>query len=290
MDAVKDMLMAVPHILPQPLSPLFQKGGSFEWINEDVGLTCFFIFIMFLVDVLIVKPFLKPKSRYFALHIVANTLSCIFSWPDVKRALLDDPLHAFSGPSCSMFANSAVASIHLYHIIAFPLRGEDIFHHLTFVVVLCGLAIPFKQTGGAANNLGCFFLSGLPGGLDYVSLVLEKQGAITRTAQKKFCAFINVWLRGPSMSVYLFIGLQALWRGSFTTPMWTIIVVVFLHFTNGQYYARQAVESLAVYLEREKNGLSEPSSPASPAVDDGSSKKQSSGKQPSRVGSPKKTK
>jgi hypothetical protein len=27
---------------------------------------------------------------------------------------------------------------------------------------------------GVANNFGCFFLSGLPGGLDYVMLVLVR--------------------------------------------------------------------------------------------------------------------
>ena len=29
---------------------------------------------------------------------------------------------------------------------------------------------------GVANNFGCFFLSGLPGGLDYVMLVLVRSG------------------------------------------------------------------------------------------------------------------
>ena len=77
-----------------------------------------------------------------------------------------------------MMANSAVSAIHLYHCVAFPLTASDIFHHLVFVSILCGLGILFKQTGGIANNFGCFFLSGLPGGLDYILLVLKAHGRL----------------------------------------------------------------------------------------------------------------
>ena len=80
-------------------------------------------------------------------------------------------------------SDSAVAAIHLYHCIAFSLRAsaEEIFQHLAFVSILCGLAIPFKWIGGVANNFGCFFkfLSGLPGGVDYVMLTCVAQGGWT---------------------------------------------------------------------------------------------------------------
>jgi hypothetical protein len=58
-----------------------------------------------------------------------------------------------------MVANSVICAIHLYHVLAWKLEPADIMHHALFVVVLCGLAIPFKQTMGAANNFGCFFVS-----------------------------------------------------------------------------------------------------------------------------------
>ncbi len=44
-----------------------------------------------------------------------------------------------------MVANSAVVAIHSYHCVAFKLPMADIFHHVLFVSILCGLAIPFKQ-------------------------------------------------------------------------------------------------------------------------------------------------
>jgi hypothetical protein len=238
-------------VAPPPLSPLFQPGGQFSWLNEDVGFTAAALLGLAALDVLVVKPFVHPKARYFALHVAANCVSAAAAWPDVRRAFIDDPLNAFTGSSASMIANSACAAIHLYHILAFKLRATDIFHHVTFVSVLCGLAIPFKHRGGAANNLGCFFLSGLPGALNYLFLVLSYHGKMSRHAEKKWTARVNVWLRGPAMSIYLFLGAQALLRGKYTTPLWSLLVVVFLHFTNGQYYAQQTVESLARFEAKE---------------------------------------
>ena len=53
-----------------------------------------------------------------------------------------------------MLANSAICAIHIYHCLAFRLSAADIFHHLLFVSILCGLGIWFKQVGGVANNFG----------------------------------------------------------------------------------------------------------------------------------------
>jgi hypothetical protein len=236
-----------PTVLPTPLSPLFLPGGRFDFVNEDVAMTIFFMLVLGVIDALIVRPCIHPKARYFALHVVANSISSYAAFPDVYRALVTDPLNSFQGASATMAANSAVAAIHLYHIVAFTLRWDDIFHHLTFVSVLCGLAVPFKQSGGAANNLGCFFLSGLPGALNYVFLILYYHGFMSRATEKLWTARVNVWLRGPAMSVYLFLGAQAILRGTYQTPLWALLVVIGLHFTNGQYYAQQAVESLTRY-------------------------------------------
>ena len=40
------------------------------------------------------------------------------------------------------------------HCLAFRLSAADVFHHLLFVSILCGLGIRFKQVGGVANNFG----------------------------------------------------------------------------------------------------------------------------------------
>jgi len=289
MQAVIDVFAGLPQVFPEALSPLFAPGGDFAWLNEDVGFTVFFMLCLGVLDVLLVRPFVHTKARYFALHIAANCVSAWAAWPDVRRALADDPLNAFSGASTTMVANSAVCAIHLYHIVAFPLRGDDIFHHVAFVVTLSGAAVPFKRTGGAANNLGCFFLSGIPGALNYLFLVLYYHGAMTRLQEKTWTARVNVWLRGPAMAVYAFIGFQALWRGAYDTPAIVLVLVILLHFTNGQYYAQQSVESLTRYVERVKaDGGKEPASPLSPGSGGGDLGSPKGGAKASAAKAPKK--
>lgn len=162
-------------------------------------------------------------------------------FPDVWRGLTD-PIHSWTGPSQTMVANSSIVAVHLYHVLAFKLSTAEIVHHAVFVIILCGLGIAFKQQGGIANNFGCFFLSGLPGGIDYLLLVLVKQELISKMAEKRLNATINTWLRGPSMSVYAFIAWSAWWHGQteHIHPFW-VFVVAFLHFVNGQWYAAEAI-------------------------------------------------
>lgn len=235
---------------PPPLSPLFQEGGIFYGLNEDLTFTLLGMAGLFVVDNLIVKRFIKPKARYFALHALGNAVCVAAAAPDMYRGFSGDPRRTFSGPSHTMVANSVVAAIHLYHCVAFPLRSEDIFHHVTFVSILCGMAIPFKHFGGIANNFGCFFLSGLPGGIDYAMLVAVAQGWMDKMTEKKYCAALNVWMRGPSMAIYSFLGWMTYVHYPELTHPVTLTLTILLHYYNGQYYNQQAVESYAVHKER----------------------------------------
>lgn len=239
-------------VAPPPLSPIFQPGGQLAGWNEDLVFVSGFLILLGALDLLIVRPFLNPKGRYFALHLVANTIAAVAAFPDFKRGMTADPITVFSGPSHTMVANSVICAIHLYHCIAFNLRWDDIFHHLTFASILCGLAIPFKHIGGVANNFGCFFLSGVPGGIDYFMLVCVYQGLMKKATQKKYYSLINIYLRGPSMVVYTFLGWQCIYNGTYGPPLPMVLIVIFLHFFNGQYYTRQAVATTTLYFYKQK--------------------------------------
>jgi len=239
-------------LAPPPLSPIFQAGSQLDGWNEDICLILFFLFVLGAVDVCVVHPFLNPKCRYFALHLIANSIAAVAALPDLVRGLTTDPLYVFSGPSDTMVANSAVCAIHLYHCVVFKLRWDDLFHHLVFVFLLCGLAIPFKQISGVANNFGLFFLSGLPGGIDYFMLVCVCQRLMKKATQKHYYALLNVYIRGPSIVIYSFIGWQTMYHGTYGPPLPALITVVVLCFFNGQYYLHQAVATTTLFFYKQK--------------------------------------
>jgi hypothetical protein len=167
-----------------------------------------------------------------------------------------------------MVANSAVVALHLYHMLAFKVTSADIFHHVTFVCVLCGSAIPTKHFIGVSVNFGCFILSGLPGGIDYLMLVLVYEGKIARATEKKWFSMINVYLRGPATVVYAFSWWTGYWAGFTHPPQGVWAVIILLHFFNGQYYSKQAVESAAIFFYKE--GLRKKELDASSSPSDGS--------------------
>ena len=74
--------------------------------------------VLALLDMAIVQRTLSPKSRYFALHSVANAVATVAAFPDVVRGLTE-PEMSWSGPSQTMVANSAICAIHIYHCVAF---------------------------------------------------------------------------------------------------------------------------------------------------------------------------
>jgi hypothetical protein len=208
------MDVVIKFLNPKPIDPIFEKDGYLYGYNEDVVLTVFFIFVLFVCDQAVIRQVLHPKGRWFAVHALANALVSYYSFPDVIKTL-KDPLNTFRGPTSTMYANSAVSAVHLYHCIFFRLNAADWFHHFTSLPCTLFIAVPFKQACGAMTNFGCFFLCGLPGGLNYVALVLARQGYITTLQQKNFDAVINTWLRGPSMAIYAFLIWQTWLYGNY---------------------------------------------------------------------------
>ena len=87
-----------------------------------------------------------------------------------------------------------IIAIHVYHMLAFKMSSDDLFHHLTFVPVIGGGH--FVWPWGAAGNILCFFISGFPGGIDYALLAMVKRGWVSSMTEKRINLSINVWI-GP---------------------------------------------------------------------------------------------
>ena len=126
---------------------------------------------------------------------------------------------------------------------------------LRILALKTGISIAIAAAIMTLMNVG-WVMESLPFRLDYILLVLLKEGRIAKIVEKKWNARINVWLRGPSMSIYAFIGWQGWHSGNTALPLPALVLVVFLHFFNGQFYAEMAVGSyhkLKTQLALEKN-------------------------------------
>ena len=235
-------------LTPPPIFPLFQPGGALAGFNEDLSLLLAALLVLGAVDLLLpLTPIRNPGSRYFALHAFVNGLISLACLPDLQRALLA-PVDALVGPTLSALPMALVASIHIYHVLFFRLSGEEIFHHVQFVVPLLLLSVVFKWDGGSSQNFSAFFICGLPGGLNYAALVCVKEGWVSSLAQKRFDAWINACLRAPGCIVYACLQWQVWLVDGRPTKGWSreainffTLAVTGLIVFNGIYYMEQSI-------------------------------------------------
>lgn len=185
---------------------------------------------------------MHTKARWFVLHLIANTYVVATALPDVITTLRD-PANSIRGENYSIWPAYWIAAIHTYHCVAFRnLTVDDWVHHIVFGGTICTVAVVFKC--GTVLSLLAFFLSGLPGGLDYLMLALVKHKLLSKEAEKRYNARVMVWLRSPGCLLCAFC-LYVAWRYRMipTTPQQDLAAfsVALLCFVNGQYYMQVVV-------------------------------------------------
>lgn len=201
--------------------------------------------VLFVFDVLVAQ---RTKSRWFALHAVANAFVVAFAFTDMLT-VLRDPFRAGLG-DYSLVPLHFVVAVHAYHMIAFSnLKIDDYVHHLLFAGLISTFAV--FDTFGPITNFVSFYVSGLPGGIDYCLLVATKHGYIDSLTEKYWNTRLNVWIRSPGLlfSSIILLGIAAdpaarSQYHSAWTP-WISTLVSVLTYLNGTYYMQQVALSVA---------------------------------------------
>ena len=185
-----------------------------------------------------------------------SALGSVLSILDRPFDIMDTAVHtdaSFFG-SASRWPLTIANSVHLYHMVGgFSLSSADYFHHLMFIPTL-GLSGQVFSWGAGAN-WQAFYISGLPGGIDYFLLGLIKVKMLEPMKEKRINANLNTWLRAPGIlmtTILLFASLRAgvhLKPGQAPTsaPVWAIVMQLILPPYNALYYGKQAVANYAVH-------------------------------------------
>merc|ERR1711935_516630 len=82
--------------------------------------------------------------------------------------------------------------------------------------------------GGPLANFQAFFISGMPGGIDYFLLGLLKLGLISPLCEKRVNSSLNVWLRVPGILLSTMLMCQAVLYGQHQVPLWACILQMVL--------------------------------------------------------------
>ena len=192
------------------------------------------------------------KARWFALHGFANLLVVITAFNGTITSLRD-PLYSLDSRvyndtsllgSASPWPVYIINSLHVYHLMFFELKGHELFHHLVFVPVIGVMGQIYNW--GAAQSFMAFFISGLPGAIDYLLLVLVKYSKIEPITQKRVCAALNVYVRGPFLVISAHTIYLAMLYENLTVPKWVCAAILVVAVFNSLYYTKLSVANWAV--------------------------------------------
>ena len=214
----------------------------------------FKIIIMFLIYVgtdNIFTEYFKFNGVYYLLHTINNSIITYYTYPALLYSFENiseyDKYETTDNPIILTFA------LHLYHIVVYfdKLRFDDWLHH----VLMCFIALP----AGIYINSGClldhslFFITGLPGGISYFVLFLNRNNYITRYRQKQIDTYVNLWIRCPGCISNTTISYLTfnMFQDNFTTEQKYLFYTIMLTiYWNGVYFMNQGVQNYALFKNK----------------------------------------
>ena len=144
----------------------------------------------------------EDSARWFAIHAATNALIVMLCVHDVWISLWKRPFDSVIHDGTAASSTPALLSLvlHTYHVLFFKnLTWIDWLHHIVSAFS-CGLLAVIFDWGPLLNAM-IFFLTGLPGGIDYLMLLLVKMGKMDSIVEKKYNTYLNLYLRMPGLLI-----------------------------------------------------------------------------------------
>lgn len=140
---------------------------------------------------------INVKGIYYLNHIVNNMVVMNECFPIVLSCYTDfmSSLHSKLPMNCIYMT----IALHLYHIFMYykSLRFDDWLHH----IIMIGFMMPvicIYNTGGGIIGHGMFYITGLPGAIDYTLLFLNRNALMVSKHHEKYInSLLNLWIRCP---------------------------------------------------------------------------------------------
>jgi len=187
---------------------------------------------------------LSNTTRWFFLHSIINFIVVYYAYEDVCQCVLNS-IECYKIPwnynSIKVYNYSLL--LHVYHCLFFKLKKEDYLHHF-LMVLICGIFCYILKS--IISSFALFFLSGLPGAIDYMLLYFVKINKINSITEKKIYTFLSAYIRAPGCTYTLAIGMNGIinyYNENHYKKLFILLISIILIFWNGQYYFIKSHES-----------------------------------------------
>ena len=183
------------------------------------------------------------KARWYQLHCFINFLITIEILPTVLDILIE-PKNGYKLLDNDA-TNNMVLSMHIYHLfISNKIGLYDWLHHIIFVGfgVLPGM-LYINSNQLYLHKIAC---SGIPGVIEYGSLVLYKNNKLSKINQKFINTIMYVYFRLPLCVFGATMNYLAYKNNLIKDPLWITLYVNFLLYLNGVVFTYLTFDSYGI--------------------------------------------
>ena len=132
---------------------------------------------------------LNYSTKYFFAHVIHNIAVMAYTLPTIID-VLNNPIRQDSYVFIPEKFCSFLAALHVYHLIFYKTGIDELYHHVLSVYFHF---FPLNRMLLAS----LFFMTGLPGGITYLMLILVKYEYIQKMTEKRISKNLNLWCRMP---------------------------------------------------------------------------------------------
>jgi hypothetical protein len=236
-------------------------NGAYDWLWASL----IALVVITIVDFGIIKYYFKLKSgtgggaRWFAIHVFCNLWITWVAFPDLYLVFFD-PMYTLQATTfASIYPLAINQALHFYHMVLFfdELVFVDWLHH--GVMTLITVPLLFTQNPTPIINANHIFITGIPGAIDYIMLVMVKQGKLRSSTEKAVNCFMNVWIRAPGIFFITVVGyvsghFQSQYNELNFSPFQfnCLIIILLTNYWNAFYFLERVVGSNYRRLEKER--------------------------------------
>jgi hypothetical protein len=201
-----------------------------------------YFFILLIIDKLLIK-----KAKWYILHMLTNSLIVLLTINDVIHLIMN-PL--FLKDIDNTIPQDITMALHIYHMVMFRnLLLIDWIHHIIMMIILI-FPYNYGETLMICNYL-LFFLSGLPGGIDYMMLIMVKYEKMKKMTEKYINSKLNLWIRSPGIIIGAYIlfleYINNLIKGHLFILIFSLIGLIW----NAQYFTERVMTNYVYKLNFE---------------------------------------
>ena len=225
---------------------------------EDIMILYIFLSIIFMdmFSVFLFHMFRKEgipfhhNVRWFFIHFFINTMVTVLGFFEMidcfyKSTECANMKWGDYGEGAALYAIIS----HLYHIALFfkHLREDEWIHH----IVMCLFAFPvmFNYNPNKVSTVAIWFITGLPGMIDYLLLWLVKIGRLHKQVEKSVYVILTVAIRSPGCVLATALQLPHL---SFEIDIYNLAkwFLSIITLWNGQYYMYITVKNSGKHFQK----------------------------------------